>query len=263
MSTDLSATKLQQKASIQLNKKTVEDMMLCSTDKLLLSIFEQKKVTLVEMGSGEVLSEIALQDNPRLMCMVATHLAATTLGKRGIQFIQINGSTLKEKSMLNLDIDVYGVSAHNDNLVVSHDPPGLQIISRDGAVIHKLDNTTAGREVFKSPRWIATTSDSIYVTDWGTHQITRLDSSLTILQTFTGPLLQFPCGIIPLNRYQLLVCSRDNNSIVQIRPSTNSMTSLLEKQHGIESPHSLCFCKVQKKLYVAPKRDKVLVYQML
>ena len=101
-----------------------------------------------------MLSEIALQDQPRIMCKAETHIAAVALVNKRIQFIKLNGSTLKEGLVLNLNIDVYGVAAHNDNRVVSHDPPGLQIISRNGAVIHKLDNTTAGREVFKSPRWI-------------------------------------------------------------------------------------------------------------
>jgi len=304
LSTELSTAKLhvQQQTRIQVNNQTIEHMMLYSTDKLLMSVFKQKNIKLVEIGSGEVLSEIALQDKPRLLCMAANHLAAAALVNKRIQFIKVNGSTLKEESVLNVNIDVFGVAAHNDNLVVSHDPglilsmngtviqkqdnttagrevcktpqvieptckershdpPGLQIISRDGAVIHKQDNTTAGREVFKHPRWIATTSDSIYVTDWGTHQITRLDSSLTILQTFTGSLLKDPHGIISLSRDQLLVCCKNNNRIVQIRPSTNSISVLLEKQHGIESPQSLGFCKVQKKLYVAPNSDKVLVYQ--
>ena len=95
MSTDLSTTKLQQKASIQLNNQKIEDMLLYSTDKLIVSILEQKKVILVERGSGEVLSEIALQDKPRLLCMAANHLAAAALVNKRIQFIKVNGSTLK------------------------------------------------------------------------------------------------------------------------------------------------------------------------
>jgi len=147
-------------------------------------------------------------------------------------------------------------------MVVSYHPPGVKIISKDGAVIHKLDNTTAGREVFKNPRWIATPSDdSIYVTDWGTHEITRLNSTLTIIQTFSGPMLNTPHGIIALNRDQLLVCNKNNNNILLIRPSTNSMTVLLDKQHGIEWPQTICFCKEQKKVYVGQYRE-ILVYQL-
>ena len=138
-----------------------------------------------------------------------------------------------------------GIAAYQNNFVVSfHDPPGVRIISKDDAVIHKLDNTTAGREVFKEPRWIATTSDdSIYVTDWGTDEITRLDSSLIILQMFSGSMLSAPHGIISLNRDQLLVCNKFNNNILTLRPSTSNITILLDKQHELENQLSLCFCK--------------------
>jgi len=166
--------------------------------------------------------------------------------------------------MLKVDVYVMGVAAYNNNLVFAYDPPGVKMISKDGAVIHKLDNTTAGREVFKSPRWVATTLDSIYVTDFGTHTITRLDASLTIVQTFSGPMIKNPHGIMSLNRDQLLVCNKTiNSNIVLIRPSTNSITVLLNKQHGIKSPKSLCFSK-QQKLYIAPggETTSVLVYKL-
>jgi len=261
--TELSAAKLKQQPSIQLDKQKINDTVLVSPTKLLLSIFEDKKVVLVDSESHKVLSEIVLQDNPRFICMTSAHLAATTSVNKHIQFLKLHGSSLKTDTTMNVDVDVMGIAAYKNNLVVSYDPPGVRIISKDGTLIHKLDNTTAGREVFKNPRWIATTSDdSIYVTDWGTHEITRLDSSLTILQTFSGSMLKAPFGIISLNRDQLLVCSYANNSILLIRPSTNNMTVLLEKQHGIEKPQSICFIKEQKKLYVAPHGKKILIFQM-
>jgi len=239
-------------------------MVLVSPNKLLLSIFVDKKVVLVDSASHKVLSEIVLQDNPRYVCMTSAHLAATTLVNKQIQFIKVNGSSLEAETTVNVDVDVIGIAAYQNNLVVSHgSPPGVKIISQDGAVIQKLDNITAGREVFKNPRWIATTSDdSIYVTDWGTNEITRLDSNLTILQTLSCDMLKAPHGIISLNREQLLVCNFDNSSVVLVRPNRNSFTDLLGKQHGIENPYSLCFCKEQKKLYVAPYGDKVLVFQL-
>jgi len=166
-------------------------------------------------------------------------------------------------SITNVHVKVYGIATYSKTLVVSHERPGVQIITKDGRTIQNLDNTTAGREVFKEPRWITTTSDgSIYVTDWGTDNITRMDSSLTILQTFSGDMLKGPHGIISLNKDQLIVCSWENSSVVLIRPSTSSMTVLLDKQRGIKEPRYLCFCKEQKKLYVAPNADTILVYKL-
>ena len=271
--TELSAANLKQQPTIALNEQPIEDMVLVSTDKLLVASSEQSKIMLVKSESGKKVSEIRLQSQPLSICMTGTHHAAVFLMNRNINFIQVSANTLKLCSSLKVDVDVGGIAAHQQNLVMSHRGsdwkhyavPGVKIISKEGTEIHNQDNTTAGREVFKSPRWIATTSDgSIYVTDMGTHNITRLDSSLKIIQTFSGGMLKSPRGIISLNCEQLIVCSEVNNSIVLIRPSTNSMTVLLNTQHGIQCPKSICFCKEQKKLYVAPIRGfRVLVYRLL
>ena len=262
--TDISEAKLKQQKSIHLDKEKIRDTVLVSQDKLLMSTY-QKKLILVDSGSGQVLSKIALQDTPRLMCMAEPHLAATTLANKTIQFIQINADNIVKHTTMTVDVNVYGIATHKNNLVMSYYPPGVKIISRAGKIIHTLDNTTARRVVFKYPRRIAITSDdSIYVTDIGTNKITRLDSNLAILQTFSGAMLNCPHGLLTLNRDQLLLCSMINNRILLLRPSTSSMTVILEKQHGIERPQSVCFCKEQKKLYVSSDSDgRVLVYQML
>jgi len=242
------------------------DIAYCYRYKVLLAADNKNKLILLDGKTDIVLSEIVLNDKPRFICMVDSHRAATTLASKKIQFIKVKDNNLVDETVLDVDVDVMGIAACQNNLVVScvH-PPGVKIISKNGAVIHKLDNTTTGRELFKKPRRIAITSDdSIYVTDWGTDEITRLDSSLTILQTFSSDMLKGPHGIIALNRDQLIVCSYDNNSIVQIRPSTNSMMVLLDKQHGLDYPCSLCFCKEQMKLNIAPVGDttRILVYKL-
>jgi len=256
------------------------DMVLMSDNKLLLSDENRSTFTLVDIKSNvvseiklkkkpsfviEVVSEIKLKKKPicSFVCKIDYNRAAATHGTEN-QFLKIEGNALRCDTAIPSDDDEYryGIALQGNHLVVTYDsPPGVRIISTDGKIIHKLDNTMAGKELFKQPRWIATTSDgSIYVTDWGTHKITRLDSSLNILQTFSGSLLSGPHGIIALNRDQLLVCNKFNNNILLIRPSTNSMTVLLED--GIEKPQSICFCNEQKKLYIASTDDKVMVYQL-
>ena len=261
---EMSTAKLEQQPSIHLNKQVIDDMVLFDTNQLLLVVPEQRKVILVQSGSGKVLAELVLQANPEFICKIDANVAATTFLNNTIQFIQVNQNKLKVDSTTKVNVNVYGIASYNKNLVVSYYPPGVKIISKDGRTIHNIDNTTAGREVFKNPRWIAATSDgSIYVTDWGTYTITRLDSRLTIIQTFSGSMLTGPRGIISLNKDQLLVCSLDKSSVVLLRPSTSSMTVLLDKQPGIKHPRYICFCKEQKELYMAPQQaDKILVYKL-
>ena len=92
-----------------------------------------------------------------------------------------------------------------------------------------------------------------------------VDASLNILQTFTSPLLQDLRGIISVTEDQVLVCSHMNNSILLLQPSTNTVTTLLGKDDGIDSPHSLAYCPDQKRLYIAPSylTDTIKVYQIM
>ena len=171
----MTSTKLKQEPNIQLHKHVISDMVLVATDQLLLSIREQCKVS----ESGQVLSEIVLQDTPGYICVASASLAATTFLNKTIQFVQVNKTTLQTDSTTNVDVNAYGIASYRNHLVVSYiHPPGVKIISKDGTTIRNLDNTTAERDVFKFPRCIATSSDGsiyMYVTDWGTDEITRLD----------------------------------------------------------------------------------------
>lgn len=259
-------TTLKGQSDIQLGEETLDinDMTEVSGDRFLLTAHTNNKLVLLDSKTDTVLSEIALQDSPKHTCMVGPQLAATTLLNKKIQFIHVKDNRVSNGSILDVNVDAHGIAAHMTNLALTYDPPGVQIISKEGTVIHNLNNTTAAREVFKNPKWITTTSDnSIYVTDPETHTITRLDSSLTILQTFSGSMLKSPCGIISLNRNQILVCSNTKNTIVLIQPSSNSMRVILQKKHGIKNPITLCFCKTTGKLYIVPTlTTSVLVYKL-
>jgi len=106
--TELSACKLKQQPSIQLDKQDIDDMVLVSTNKLLLSI---KKVVLVNRASHRVLSKIVLQDKLQFICMTSAHLAAITWANNQIQFIKVNGFTLKAEITVNEDVIVMGIAA--------------------------------------------------------------------------------------------------------------------------------------------------------
>ena len=125
--------------------------MVFSPNKLLMTIRNGKEVIFVDSKSQQVLSEIALQDKPRFVCMTNVHLAATTMENKQIQFIKVNESTLQKDSTLNVDDEVIGMAVYRNNLVVTYDLPGVKILSNNATVIHKLDNTAIGREVFKNP----------------------------------------------------------------------------------------------------------------
>jgi len=129
------------------------------------------------------------------------------------------------------------------------------MLSMSGSLKKRIDNTTAGGEVFKYPEYLTTSTDqqSIYVSDRETGMITRLDNRLQILQTFTHHLLRLPSGITAMSDDEILVadwcwCSK---AIVSLQPSTGTCEKLLGKEDGIETPLPIAYSPTQKTLYVA------------
>ena len=176
-----------------------------------------KQLFLVDIGTGKQLSEIKMQGSPRQICIAA---AAPC---NQIKFIHVHGSTLTSSSILDVKHSILGIARHDDNIVISTDAPtGVEMITRDGTVVQRINNEKAGRKVFEKPLFLTTTSDgSIFVSDWETNTIAKFDLCLNIQQIFLDPMIKHPMGIIAKGQNQILVCSRNNDSIVLMRTTTN------------------------------------------
>jgi len=122
-------------------------------------------------------------------------------------------------------------------------PPAVEVVTQKGKWLHRLDNTSAGRELFIYPWNVTVSGDRVFVSDWGTNTITMLSDQFQLLATFSQPdLLEWPYGIISLNDDQLLVCGMLSNNIVLLQPSSGRMSAILEKKDGVEIPQALGFC---------------------
>jgi len=184
------------------------------------------------------------------------------MGDKKIQMILMKGKTLTKGRELTVSRYIHGLTFSRNSLLVSYNSqPWLEVISMDGNVLYQFDKSGKSKQ-FKNPHFMCTTPDgSVFISDCGTHTITKVDAQLNILQTFPSPLQ--PCGITAVTDDQILVCSNDNHSIVLLQPSTDTMTTLLGKDEGIEWPFSLTYCPDQKKVYVASfNPDTIKVYLM-
>jgi len=177
--------------------------------------------------------------------------------------IKIKGNTLVKDKVLKVSHLVYGITTSGDNLAVTYNKQlWLEVISTDGKVLQQF-HSTGETQHFKSPLFITTSPDgTLWVSDCGNNTITKMDAGLTILQTFTSPLLEEPCGITAVTEDQILVCSLGNNSLLLLQPSTNTMSTLLGKDDGIEKPLSLTYCPQERKIFVAPyPTDSIKVFK--
>jgi len=263
VSTDLTTARLKRQPDILGGYSVIQDMAIVTPDTLLVSNNMRnmrKRVQLMDSGKGGVLSQVQLQDNAGTLCLTDRNMAAVSMGKK-IQMIKVKDNTLTLGRVLTVSNSILGITSSRNCLVVSYSqPPWLEVVSMDGQVQHqfvKKENS----QPFISPRYICTAPDgSVFISDFHKKEITKVDDQLNLLQNFTSPLLlQGPLGITAVTENQILVCIQKNNSLVLLqlgevvdkRHITNTMSTLLGKDDGIELPDSLAYCPDKKKLYVA------------
>jgi len=267
VSTDLTQARLKRQQDILLpgGGCYIQDLAVVSPDMLLVSNLSKRCVQLLDCLQGKVVSEVQLQKQPWRMCLTDRNSAAVNVGDKKIQMIKVKDKTLTKGRELTMSDDVYGLTSSGNSLVVAYQSrPWLAVISLDGKVLHQFDKSGKSQH-FNDPRFMCTTpGGSMFISDYGTDTITKVDARLNILQTFTSPLLQEPYGITAVTEDQILVCSYRNDSLVLLQPSTNTMSKLLGEDDGIKYPYSLTYCPDQKKVYVAPPvcTATIKVYQM-
>ena len=235
----------------------IRDTLIVSPDRILLCNESKGNVQLVDTREGRVLSEVSLpcwlkKPSLRRLCLTRKDQATVTVKGNKVQMINVQGQSVTLGKVLTLNYDPWGVSTCGDNdLVVSyHMAPWLEVISTEGSVCHQF-HQTGPTSHFKYPDFLTTSLDGyVYVSDWGTKTITKLDSSLHLIQTFSSPLLDSPYGIISISPDQLLVCSHYKHSVVLLNTRTGKSSTLLGLQDGIILPYSLGYCPELKLLYI-------------
>jgi len=250
----------------------IDDISVVSSDYILLCFYLNENVKLVNIRDGGVLSEVSVTSSwanifssymRKRLFLIRKDQAAVAFSNK-VQFITIQGQSITLGTVLKLNHDPRGVSMCGESaLVVLYDTaPWLDVISPDGSVRHQFCQTGATSH-FKYPNYLTTSVDGyVYVSDWGTNSITKLDSSLQVLQTFSNRMLSWPHGIISISSDQVLVCSYKNDRIVLLNTRTGKSSILLGPQDGIQRPMSLSYCPEQEKLYVT-QEGCLKVYKLL
>jgi len=266
VSKDLTQARLKRLPDIQLPGGwcSIYDQAVVSPEMLLVSNSSVHCVQLLDCLKGEVVSEVQLQECGHRMCLIDKTTAAVNVGDKKIQMILVKGKKLTKEKELTVRRAILGLTSSRNSLVVSfYSQPWLEVISMDGNVLHQFDKSGKYQQFIDPEFMCSTPGGSVFISDRGTNTITKVDESLNILQTFTSPLIQGPYGITAVTEDQVLVCIWQNHSIVLLQPSTNTISTLLGKDEGIEVPYSLTYCPDQKKVFVAScTPDTIKVYTM-
>jgi len=231
----------------------ISDITVVSPNTILLTYKSNQKIQMFDSMAGRVVSEVTLQGCPRGICLTKSDQAAVVVQGQKVQIVDVQRSTLTTSTVVVVKHEPWAITTRNNtSFVVSYNnSPWLEVITTDGNASHQFDKDGTTQR-FKFPDFLTTSNDNyVYVSDWYTDEITKLDFSLQLLQTFSSPLLSSPRGIISISPDQLLVCSRDNNRVVLLNTSIGKSSTLLAYQDGIEGPCSLSYCAEQKTLYCA------------
>ena len=198
------------------------------------------------------MATVSTPGRPRRICVFPEGISAVTLEGKKVQFIKVGQGALTLDRVLQFDKEIYGIASLNNILILSfYNPCGIEMMTLEGKVICSVDNEKAGRQDFHNPVYLTNYKDGhIFASDCDVNTVTKLDSRLNVIRTYTDPSLQSPSGIISISRDQLLVCSCHNHRIVLLNTRTGNTTVLLGKQDGISWPYAMSYCHTQRKLFV-------------
>jgi len=237
---------------------------MMSPDSLLISNWTKQLIQHVDSRTGSTLSEVSPPHCPWGICLLGGERAAVIMSGGKVQLVHVRGGRLTLGTVLGVKARCWGVTSSGDNVVVSYNsPPWLEVMSPDGSVLHQFQDPAAA-QTFQSPKYLTTSSDGFhYVADFDLDTITKLNSSLKVLKTFSDPQLRGPYGITSVGDGQLPVCSWSKHSIVHVDVNSGKMATILGEDDGIARPRSMAYCPQQRKLFVCTgnETDNIQVYQ--
>ena len=216
----------------------ITDLAVLPGDLLLLADINNKSVKLADPVSGQLLDQLQLPGLPHGLCLLPGDRAAATIQSKSlIQTISVANKKLVRQDVINVIGECFGIASVKDCFVVGlNSPAKVALVDRQGSIYKATSEDSQGKTLFKHPHYICVTTETaiqvIYVSDYGTKTITRLSVELQVLQSFTDPALNEPCGLVPVGGRQLLVVYPDFRSTLSVLDITTEqfMTLLGEKE---------------------------------
>jgi len=263
--TDFKAVELTETMRLQLKAPTdpqpswVYDMAVLPSCNLLIADGENQSLKVVDVQTGRLLSHLHLPSEPLSLCLLPGDRAAVLQpDQKIIQIINTSTDQLKLLEYVNVEGDCRGGLAYMNNkfIVGSSDQQCVASINIKGKLLKSVSRDITGNQLFKHPWYICDTTDkngpSIYVSDWGTHTITRLSEELEVLQTFRHPTQYGPDGLAAAGGGQLLVRDRDSNSRLRVLDTgTGEFMDIEEEKWVVEVWVGVCvaFCPRLGRVY--------------
>jgi len=211
--TDFKKVKLTRGSEIPLKPSTndkwdidVSCMCVLPSTNILVGEKHNTSLRIIDQTS-EVMSIIRLPEAPTSICTLSLDRVAVIL--LNLSMIQ-TASVASDRIILQENIPLkkkattiyIGLRFLNNNFVLGTTDGRVVKVNRDGIEILSTQHKTT---LFKNPYNIEVANADIYVADYGTHTITRMNEMLEVLQTFEYPGHIGPFGIMFVGGEQILV----------------------------------------------------------
>ena len=264
------------KSSREVNVRTNEDKedprisgcTVMSNGHVVLCDHSNKQINLLN-DSWTITGRLQLPDQPMDVSVIDPNNVIVSLPvKKQLQKVQVFPK-MKAGSTILLDRKCWGVAVSGQEIYTTcHDNPGqgeVRVLDLQGNVKRRLGTNPDGTYLFTNPNYITVSAsgEKVFVSDWGTHTVTCLTPSGTVIYTYKDDDMSHPRGLICDSGDNFLVCVGIPNNVHTISPDGNKYHTLLTSKDGLRGPSSIAYKESEDTLIVGCRgSDKLLLFKL-
>ena len=219
-------------------------------------------------NSWTITGRLALQDPWDVSVIDSNNVIVSSLLKNQLQKVQVF-PRLKAGSIIKLDMECWGVSVSGEEIYTTcHDNFGqgeVRVLDLQGQIKRRLGINPDGSHLFTSPYYITVSNsgEKIFISDGGTHTITCLTTTGTVIYSYKDDYMRFPRGLICDSGDNVLVCGLGHDNVRTISPDGNKCHTLLTSQDGLRYPRSVAYKESEDTLIVGCEdSSKLLLFKL-
>ena len=226
----------------------------------------------VKLFSPEMrlLSYLILPDAPWDISIYRNNECVVSILKHNeLYFIDFSEDSLKLRSSLKLQFDVFGVTKCRDKLCVTclSEPPSVKLIDRSGKVHWYANVDSKGKKLFKRPWYITSfmkdNAMKVIVTDKEAETITYIDGDTGKVSCVRPVKGKDPNGVTTDYSGNIYVCYHGTDKICIMSGDLTKGRILLSMQDGLRAcPYAIVYDPNMSRLIISNNSNKVDSYKL-
>ena len=159
---------------------------------------------------------------------------------------------------ISMDTSILGMAISGRTIYYSTWDDGLKMLNLSDQSVSDIINSNTS-----NVRYVATSGDKLYYTNWNTHTVTCCDLHGTTQREFKDTsVLQGPCGISIDNNWNLYVVGCNSENVVVISPDGQRHRQLLSSKDCLVNPTVLNYDKSTNRLLVVNERGSAYLFDV-